>query len=68
MLMHDYGGGRGELDLRWHKQISLFTKWNSFQISPVVLLKLIMFFISGFSLIYIYFVNLNSQDNIFFFN
>ena len=53
MLMHDYGGGRGELDLRWHKQISLFTKWNSFQISPVVLLKLTMFFISGFSLIYI---------------
>ena len=53
MLMHDYGGGGGGLDLRWHKQISLFTKWNSFQISPVVLLELIMFFISGFSLIYI---------------
>ena len=47
-------GEGGELDFRWHQQISLFTKWNSFQISPIVLLKLIIcFFISGFSLIYI---------------
>ena len=50
--MHDYGGGGGGLDLRWHKQINLFAKWDSFQISPAVLLKFV-FFISGFSLIYI---------------
>ena len=52
MLMHDYGGGGGGWpcdDIR--KQFSLQSE-TVFKLSPVILLKL-MFFISGFSLIYI---------------
>ena len=52
MLMRDYGGGGGGWpcdDIR--KQFSLQSE-TVFKLSLVILLKL-MFFISGFSLIYI---------------
>ena len=52
MLLHDYMGKGGGLALWWHKQISFLQSEIVFKQSPVVVLK-VMFFISGFSLIYI---------------
>ena len=58
LLMHDYRGVGGELVLCWDKQINSLTKWNSFQSITCCFIKAYdMFFVSGFSLIYIINVN-----------
>ena len=53
MLMHDYGGGEGGWPCDEISKEVFFQSEVVFKLSSAVLLKFIMFFISGFSLIYI---------------